>query len=830
MAVNSDQMSFVKDFVAVAQAWRQKDANEAETRHKIIDTILHDILHWPKNRVAVEDYIQPGFADYVLKKASGDDLLFIEAKRSGFYFELPNAKKQGETCSYLSVSELLTDDNIKSAMYQVREYCLNTGCEFAGITNGYEWILFKVFEKGKRWDTLKAFVIRGIDFFSKKHTKAINGLAYHSITEQASLIELLTSLPPKDREVFFAKDKIPAYSHPIGANRLAKFLRPIASRLFGVIGDGQTEFMQRCYVAERDYAQAATGMKTHIQDSLTPYFEQFGVQQLQDTGKGGDLGGRITKNLKNERGGEVLVLFGGKGSGKSTFIKRLLLHNPPRWLSDHAVVAIVDLLKVPEDHGAIRGAIWEGLVRQLDSERLLERSRDELLKTLFSDKFEIAKKQDLAGLKASSEAYNTKLNDLVAKWMSDKPYCARALCSYWSEKSRGAIVVVDNTDQFTGSVQDFCFSVAQEICETLGCITLISMREERFHNSKIHGVLDAFQNAGFHISSPKPSMVFIKRIDYAVALLRDPKRRTEITRSTDATLIEEACKYMEIVSRGFKYSASPLNRFLTACGHGDIRLSLDLFRSFLLSGYTNVEEMLQSGKWDFQIHQVIKPVMIPKRYFYDERLSDIPNIFQLRDSRHASHFTALRILRRLSKGSDSGTPQFYEVAELKAEFAEKFRMHVDLQLNLDMLLKHGFVEANNRLDVYDDSVDRVRITSYGQFMLDELFFYFAYLDLVCVDCGTFDNQVSNHLVAAANDEYKLFTTGKRRERVTARLNRVEVFLKYLADEETRENVEFGLALGADDMFTTKASSEFALERKRVEVSAAKQAARRAGRP
>jgi hypothetical protein len=90
--------------------------------------------------------------------------------------------------------------------------------------------------------------------------------------------------------------------------------------------------------------------------------------------------------------------------------------------------------------------------------------------------------------------------------------------------------------------------------------------------------------------------------------------------------------------------------------------------------------------------------------------------------------------------------------------------------------------------------------------------------------------VSNHLVAAANDEYKLFTTGKRRERVTARLNRVEVFLKYLADEETRENVEFGLALGADDMFTTKASSEFALERKRVEVSAAKQAARRAGRP
>ena len=34
-----------------------RDRNEAETRHKIIDFILHNFLAWPRNRVAVEEMI-----------------------------------------------------------------------------------------------------------------------------------------------------------------------------------------------------------------------------------------------------------------------------------------------------------------------------------------------------------------------------------------------------------------------------------------------------------------------------------------------------------------------------------------------------------------------------------------------------------------------------------------------------------------------------------------------------------------------------------------------------------------------------------------------------
>jgi GTPase SAR1 family protein len=421
-------------------------------------------------------------------------------------------------------------------------------------------------------------------------------------------------------------------------------------------------------------------MRTLIQDSLSPYFRLYGVQQLDDTGKGGRLGGRLTKNIKKGRRGEVLVLFGGKGSGKSTFIKRLLHHNPPRWLRDHSVIAVVDLLKTPEDVDVIRQTIWKTLIEELDEDNLLSAPRSVLIEKLFNDRFTVASRQELYGLPKSSEQFNLKLNALVSEWKEDSVYCAKALVNYWKDGGKGIIVVVDNTDQYSGPVQDFCFSSAQEISDELGCITLISMREERFYNSKIHGLLDAFQNAGFHISSPKPAEVFRKRLEYTISILEHPSRVSQFMYGVDKSSVEECCRYLSILNREFKNDRSPLNSFLSACAHGDIRLSLDLFRSFLLSGYTNVEEMLSAGAWNFQT---------PTRYFYDETLSNIPNIYQVRHSRHGSHFTGLRILRRLATSIEGSSQSYVPVAELRSYFSETFGMIEDFGKNADVLLKHG---------------------------------------------------------------------------------------------------------------------------------------------
>ncbi|KXJ58052.1 MAG: hypothetical protein AXW12_19320, partial [Thalassospira sp. Nap_22] len=571
-----------------------------------------------------------------------------------------------------------------------------------------------------------------------------------------------------------------------------------------------------------NFSQVLTGMRSIIKDSLTPYFEEYGVEQLEETGKGGAVGGRITKNIKNKRGGEVLVIFGGKGAGKSTFIRRLLKHSPPRWLRDNAISAVVDMLDVPEDKPKVRHEIWRRLVQDLDVDGILSSSRETLLREIFSDRFEVAARQELSGLSKSSELYNDRLNSLVSSWKQDLEYCAQRLAMRCSEMGKGVVVVIDNTDQYSGPVQDFCFTTAQEIARNLSCVTLISMREERFHNSKIHGVLDAFQNSGFHLSSPKPSTVFLKRLEFTSELLRDENRRHEITGVREQTLLDDCCRYLDIVASGIRNTDSPLNSFLTACGHGDIRLTLDLFRSFLLSGYTNVQEMLDAGRWSFQIHQVIKPVMVPSRYFYDESLSDIPNIFQARHSRHSSHFTGLRILRRLSKNIGAGSSDFVALAELNSYFTETFMMPEDFHLCMDVLLKHGFLEANNRLDYFDQTVDRVRITNYGIYMLTELAFTFTYLDLVCVDCNYFSEEACNSITRFANEDYKLFNSRARTDRVKVRLERAESFINYLIEEEKREIDLFDLRIPEGESFTEKLQDVFLHEKEKVLTSANKQ--------
>ena len=134
------------------------------------------------------------------------------------------------------------------------------------------------------------------------------------------------------------------------------------------------------------------------------------------------------------------------------------------------------------------------------------------------------KSNHLLGLIQKSEAYNTRLNDLVAEWKEDVMYVASKLSDYWKRHRKGPIVVLDNTDQYAPDVQEYCFTLAQLIATKLDCLVIISMREERFYVSKIAGTLDAFHNSGFHLTSPPPKELFVKRIKYVRYLLKDINR------------------------------------------------------------------------------------------------------------------------------------------------------------------------------------------------------------------------------------------------------------------------------------------------------------------
>lgn len=779
--------------IAIAECNDFRSLNEADTRHKIIDEIIHGVLCWPKKQTFHESYISPGYADYRLKRSNGDDLLFLEAKKEGVYFNLPNNFNGHKLSRHILVKTLLTDQRIKEAMEQVWAYCMEEGCEFAGITNGHEWIFFKTFEKGKNWRNLKALVIKSNCYFSQEFTEATNILGYESI-KSGALKHQTGSIGRQNRELFYPKDKIAPYDNEVSSNEYAKELRPFARKYFGVLDVSEREFMDSCYVTQNDYENAFKNFRGIIRDTLSPYFEERGIKDSIDNDKGGAFGNRLAKSLQSKKNGEVIVLFGGKGAGKSTFLRKLLYHNPPQYLSKYSRVSIADLLKVPESKSKIHDSIWSQIIENLDVDEILKGDREALLE-LFDDKYSIAKRQTLYGINENTDSYNLKLNELVKEWKDDKRYVASRLVEYWKKKHKGCIIAVDNTDQYPHDLQDFCFTTAQEIADVLGCLVVISMREERFHASRIHGTLDAYQNSGFHISSPITQAVFEKRISYVLARIgKDEFCQEEFGVDSGSQKAKDIKRLFQILKNEFSnLDNSPLTDFLNACAHGNIRLALELFRDFLKSGYTNVSEMVSiSGIWTLRIHQVLKPVMIPYRFFYDEAQSSIPNIFQIRNKQNGSHFTGLRILKKLSDGIDPSNPFYLSIGELKEYFLEKYNMVDDFEKNLDIFLKWDLVESNNRLDSYSSEVDSIKITNYGLYIYNNLSSFFTYIELVSSDCGIFDETVANDIVALSSEDFRLFKERKRVERVNARLDKAEVFIEYLLKEEEEENNFYGV--------------------------------------
>ena len=783
---------------ALSQEFENRDMNEADTRSKVIDPVIHEVLDWPTAAVTRELFVNPGYADYLLHNAAGNIALVIEAKREGIYFELPARSGIARTTpDFVSVRSLLTVEAIKTAINQVRTYASDIGANFACITNGHQWIVFRVFEPGTDWRSLRAFVIPSLAAIDSAFTTTYNSLSYRCVSFDGSLNSLLSRSPLENRETYRAGHEIPAYTRTIQSNRYVQYLRPIAEKFFGVIEIDQVEFMNACYVSDANYESAFKSAEALLTDSLTPYLIEYGIRDTRNDDGGGTFGNRLEKSLTAQRGTDVVVLFGGKGIGKSTFLRRLLFVRPPQILRRAAVTVLVDLLNIPEEKRGVELFIWTELIRQMDINNTLDGTRDELL-ILFQDRFEQAKRQSLFGIPPESLDYNKTLNALVSKWKDDQRYVALKLIESLRRQHRGLVVVIDNTDQYS-ALQEYCFTVARQIATDLKSLVIVSMREEKFYASSIHGVLDAFQNSGFHLSSPSPRTVFLKRLGFVHDLLTNDRSCDELLGvDTPGHVRTTLARLLLNFQTEFNTPNSHLSNFLTACAHGNIRLALELFRGMLQSRYTNIDEITSRNDWTWQIHQVLKPVMIPNRFFYEEGQSHVPNVFQLRNKRRASHFTTLRILSPLAKLTEIQGAAFYSLPQLFTELSNRFHMEEDQRASVDLLLRYGLIESNNRQDEYSESIDSIRISAYGKHIFDNLSSAFTYLDLIATDTALFDSRVSAELAALAILEYDLWENSfqdasKRVERVEARVKKASEFLDYLGREEDREAELYSLA-------------------------------------
>lgn len=767
--------------------------NEADTRFQIIDSILIDILKWPKVMIQNEKYIDGNRADYVLKGMNDRALLIIESKKNGEYFNVPIGANGGELCQKIPVEKLLTDNNTKAAINQVKEYAEDLLCNFACVCNGKAWIIFRVSSTIKPWKKLPAIVINDIDYFINELTQATNLLGFFAVSKHDSLNKNIGVSKKTYAEIFYPKNNITAYDTPVNSNNYAGSLKSLSLKFLGPIPELDKEFMNSCYVSNKGiYDTLQKDIQGFMHDSLTPYFKNLGFRDFTDDKSAGAFGFKIAEIIKKDKLNNVIILFGGRGAGKSTFIKRFLYHSQPIEIIMHSEVGIVALLYSAQTKEQLTEEIWSKLLESIDKKKLSKGSREDIL-NLFKDEFSIYKEQILIGLDESDSEYQRLVREFTIKSLKDTKIFCEKISLKWKEKNKALVIFIDNMDQLPPELQDVCFLTAGEICDRLGCLVIVSMREERYFDASTRGVLDAYQGPGFHLSSPVIPEVIIKRIDYILEKLSytvDVDTEYGIRNTAElGTLVA----FLTICRTQLSHKTSPLNSFLRFATHGDVRQALEFFKGFLTSGYTNINEMAPHPEWVFQVHQVIKPMMIPERFFYDERKSKISNIYQLRNDTSSSHFTGLRILNYLhNKSGDKGSNGFVDVKFLIQNFENKYDSKDDCISHLSIYLESGLIEANNRLEKFSDEVNQIKITALGIYIYEFLAFNFAYIDLISLDCGVFDESLNNTFVRSAGRELRHYYDRDFMSRIELRIERVNLFVEYLIKLEEQEFSDLNL--------------------------------------
>ncbi len=106
------------------------DMSESDTRSKILDKILIDVLDWTEFDIEREGWVRVGFFDYEIKTSTFQ--FVVEAKKNFQLFKLPS---KGNEVKLKSIYE-----GNKDVIDQTRQYLFERGLAFGVISNGKQFI------------------------------------------------------------------------------------------------------------------------------------------------------------------------------------------------------------------------------------------------------------------------------------------------------------------------------------------------------------------------------------------------------------------------------------------------------------------------------------------------------------------------------------------------------------------------------------------------------------------------------------------------------------------------------------------------------------------
>lgn len=755
-----------------------------QTHDQILDRILHEVLLWPRETVKCEERTDVGFMDYVLYGAHRP-LVVVEAKKAGNSWHIPHPKLQKQTYQLSGVIQ--KEKDIDEAIIQVQSYCNAHGVRYAVASNGYSFIIFRAISETNPWREGIAYVFSDAKDILEKFNIFIDMLLYERIV-QGSLDNIFVPKIGLDRVFDKPLSHTTNEDALYGRNIISSLLHPYIETFFGDISSQRSDkVFDACYVYSESLRQIDANLTSLIKDEIPQYAAKDGFQELILTEDGGELAKRIREASTKPLLGNSILLMGGIGCGKSTYLKRLIRLLSREQLSNRTVIIYIDYLGYSPDLLKLKDFTYQIIANELKKHKSII-ARD-VLELVYKDEIEILKETKLFSIK-NEDKLSEKIGEFLYQKIQDNVGFSEKTIKALLSADILPILIFDNVDQLPLNTQIETFTTSQYFSRQINCFSILALREESYCNARMQKVFTAYAMQRYHISSPSFRKMIKLRIKYSLQEI-SVNQIPPIYISGRKITKEDLKNFLQVVHDNLFRPYKPIMKLIEAISFGDMRFALNLLNTFMTSGTTDVGKILivqmkDGGDYSVPFHEFVKSITLGEFRYYKENRSFIINIFDIQPEHNSSHFTGLRLLKYLAENKNLSSPEglgFVNLNTVLIIFEDIFHNANDVIKTIlkFISLNRQLVELDTRMTESIEGSSYIRITPSGLFYHDYLYKEFNYLDLVWQDTPINNSTISQELA-------KLIHATDMDDR----FKRVSIFLDYLESEEIGEIEHFGI--------------------------------------
>jgi hypothetical protein len=653
----------INEIVKAHDKLKLYDANEAETRKKLIDKIIEDLLGWSDDDISYEERVSEDgnttYADYIIRTA--DVSMLIEAKRIGKTFSsVPDKKK-------VKMSGAFMQGETGEAIKQAREYCRKKSIPFAVVTNGAQWILFPAV----RTDSISFSDSSAIVFDSLGRILGEELGEFKNLLSRDGVIEgnLAVELIGRNTDQFEER-RLNKFFNGGTARRENPIYPLIENEVISAFSDSiinsDDDLLEKCYVKNADRTKFDKRIQMHLQ-KREPLFSTRPKRPMRKR-ESGSLVNSINATSSNKRPLAILIL-GTVGTGKTTFLQytrrvasakyfEKRKDQPyPHWIN-------IDFRNFSKNESPIE-FMYSQLFDYLNKDEFFK-DYNRSIRSAYKEDIDALKSGPLFLLTKNEGEFEKKITEVImADYNKKQPYVDKQLI--YGARQVPIFLVIDNVDQFEDDLtQSEIFADSIALASRLNINLIIAMRESTYVNHRSSPTFDAFDFDPLQIEPPDIPAVLSRRF-FITGQLLSGKSGSFIALNGATFHVDDLSVFIDIVKSSVL--GTEIGDRIDVLANHDVRLALRMTREFLARGYTDPAKALRTheaeNRYTLPKQEAFRAILLGNQSVYSEEYSVIGNPFDSRLGRSNGELLRLFVLSALVKQSGGNSTWYIDGPDIR---------------------------------------------------------------------------------------------------------------------------------------------------------------------